>query len=971
MRPLCSLLPTISRLALALALSFALSATSTSAQAPASGGESLAGGEIGKLHFVSKGDKVCTFGPFIANASWNFFNARAVPAPADAKTAPAPAPLPGTPFPFVIEVAGQPPVNGELRAAGKDGAVDAVWTFTATGPIAYEQLAVGASFDVNALAGGSWALDDGRTGKFPRTFETQGVFGGRAKWLQMTFPDGRAIQFNFPEGALVGMQDSRQWNNQEFNLRIAPAASSTQQERTLAKGDKRTISVNFSMAGSLTYSPELPEFLKPVTLAANAEWIPLVTDPEVEANSALDLSGFGFVDGPCGEKGRIIINKDGHFAYEKEPAKARRFYGVNFCFSSLYLPKDKVDKLLDRLVRLGYNTVRIHHYEGHLSKEPWKTGFDWDPVKVDQLDYFIAGCIKRGLWLTTDLFVSRPVAGKQVGLPSEKLEMNEYKLLLPVHQPALDDLKLFTRKFYDRVNPYTGRKHTEEPGIAWVSLINEGGANVYWNRARTMPQWKAAWNRWLGERFPTREELEIAIGDLESGEDPAKGTVELPSNRFNETRRGRLCTVFISDMERSVYVKLRDFLHKELKWKALLSNMNNSGPGMVPLQFTRSAFDYVDEHFYVDHPHFLEKEWRLPSSFPNSNPIASGAPGANGVASVRLFGKPFTVSEFNYSGPGRFRGVGGILTASMAALQDWDVVWRFAYSHSDKNLFEQAPIGYFDLVTDPLNQAADRLAVLLYLRRDISPAPGKLAAVIPKSLLRAPPKGVSVSALRNFSWVTQIGSVLVGETDQAGKGMVSLPVPLPKENEAAVIAEIRQKLGMPAATAPEAELIRSQTGEITLAPVDSVLTIDTPKSAGGYCEPGKFIHSVNAGVKIDYLTYGATVFVTSLDPQPIRTSKRLLVTHLTDLQNTEIKYGEGDRKTLYAWGKLPHLVREGSANIHIAVPEPATYTVYALTTGGKRMEKVETRVEDGQLAFTASVKGKDGNARMLYEVIRE
>ena len=49
---------------------------------------------------------------------------------------------------------------------------------------------------------------------------------------------------------------------------------------------------------------------------------------------------------------------------------------------------------------------------------------------------------------------------------------------------------------------------------------------------------------------------------------------------------------------------------------------------------------------------------------------------------MRLLDKPFTCSEYNYSGPGRFRGVGGILTGCLGALQGWSVIWRFPYSHS-------------------------------------------------------------------------------------------------------------------------------------------------------------------------------------------------------------------------------------------------------------------------------------------------
>ena len=40
----------------------------------------------------------------------------------------------------------------------------------------------------------------------------------------------------------------------------------------------------------------------------------------------------------------------------------------------------------------------------------------------------------------------------------------------------------------------------------------------------------------------------------------------------------------------------------------------------------------------------------------------------------------------DFSRTDRFRGVGGILTGAMAALQGWAGVWRFAYSHSQRAL---------------------------------------------------------------------------------------------------------------------------------------------------------------------------------------------------------------------------------------------------------------------------------------------
>jgi hypothetical protein len=185
------------------------------------------------------------------------------------------------------------------------------------------------------------------------------------------------------------------------------------------------------------------------------------------------------------------------------------------------------------------------------------------------------------------------------------------------------------------------------------------------------------------------------------------------------------------------------------------------------------------------------------------------------------------------------------------------------------------------------------------------------------------------------------------------------------ENKSVATALAKMNL----APGDEGEPIKSATGEITIAPTDAVLTIDTPRSAGGFADAGKAINAPKAGVHIDGVTTDATIFVNSLDGALIRSSKRLLVTHLTDLQNTGAQFGEGARQTLQAWGGLPHLVLDGAATVHVALDDPSAYTVWALATDGKRLEKVAAKTDGGELTFTASVRGADG-ARMLYEIAR-
>jgi hypothetical protein len=888
---------------------------------PARDSLTISPGAGGKLHVVSGDQVVTTLSPMAANESWSFSQGMREGRPAEGKV----------PFSLTID---RQKLQGLLWAVPAKSGSNVGFEFTAKEPVAFQTLGVATDFEISELEGTSWQADD-RNGEFPAQFEKPHLFVGEVHRLVLR-PKGKPeLAFSFPAPTMVLLQDNRQWGNANFSLRIGLG------EGRLEAG--KTAKIGMTMAAKL--EENLSVLLQPVVLQANDEWIPLRPELEIVPGSALDLRSQGFTAGPCGKKGRVIATPDGHFAFAAEPGKPQRFYGINLCYSAQYLSREQVDRLLDRLVLLGYNTLRIHHYESGLTTPTDQPGFAWDPVKVDQLDYLMAGCAKRGLWLTTDLYVSRPVSAAQIGLEGDKIAMDRFKILVPVHEGAFQDWAAFARKFLDRVNPYTGVRVADDPALAWLSLINEGPIANFWGEICQMPEWQAAWTRWVLEEFP---EAKIRGQILGSGSPDAEGKLPMPGSLSGNSPASRLAAVFVAVMEKKAYERMRDFLRKELRCDALLTNMTNAAARVPAAQFARTAFDYVDEHFYVDHPQFLERPWRLPSSSPNTNPIPAGAPGGANVAAARLFGKPFTITEYNYAGPGRFRGVGGILTGALGALQDWDAMWRFAYSHNARDLFEPAPMGYFDLASDPLNQAADRLTLFLYLRGDVAPARERLAVILPEVDRENFNQPLNVALLQSVAWKAQVGTVVVAKDAEPPGHLIPL---------SADPAQAKPVL--------EAALGKVQENQVVLDARRAVLTIDTPRSAGGYAEKGRSIRT--SSVEVGDLTHGATVFVNSLDASPITTSRRLLVTHLTDLQNTGGHYAEAARKTLLDWGRLPHLVRAGSARVSLAVTDPEKLTVWALSVGGRRVEKVPSRIESSRLVFTASVQGSEG-ARLLYEV---
>ena len=288
--------------------------------------------------------------------------------------------------------------------------------------------------------------------------------------------------------------------------------------------------------------------------------------------------------------------------------------------------------------------------------------------------------------------MSRPVKWRDIGIDRDG-EMNKqlYKTYVGIYEPAFTNWCEFAKAFLSHVNPYTGRSYADEPGMPFISLINEGWLGMGWASKKDGGKILAAWHEFGG------------VGDLPN---PWRKDSRDAHRAFDEWINAKIWT------KCSGYVRA-------LGAKALLTNDNNGprhgeGEGLTP------RYDYVDNHFYVDHPTFIDEPWKLPSRCDNVNPIRTDKPKMFHAGLSKGSAKPYTITEWNFSGPGCYRGMGGILTGAFAAEQEWDGLWRFAYSHSNQNLNDnpnRAP-GYFDCVSDPIIAASDRASVLLYLRGD-------------------------------------------------------------------------------------------------------------------------------------------------------------------------------------------------------------------------------------------------------------
>lgn len=807
------------------------------------------------------------------------------------------------------------PLTGTARFTHADGAVRAVYEVRAQEPVdAYYVAHVGIG-SMDAYAGGA-LVRDGEVVSIPKTFDpAQSGWEKDVRTLTFRTVAGKDVfSLRFDEPVRVSVHDGRKWNWDVLQVRVLYSPHGK-----LDANARRRLAFAVTSPAALSLENE-----GPWTVTAGADWVPVDFRPGVEKGSALDFSGMRpNPDVPAGALGRVIVRGE-QFEFADKPGVPQRFYGINVCGDTCCPDPREVPALVDEWARIGYNAVRFHHHENALVKPGTP---ELDPEKMRRFDTLVAACIARGIYMATDLFVSRMVPAAALGLAGGGLvPMDEFKHLVFFHEGAYSNFLAYANHFLSHRNGVTGRTLAEEPALAWLSFVNEGTlGNLGMEVFRKYPVIRERWRAWLDEKRRTDPRY-AEVGD------------DIPADLLGKTRASQAFVVFLADAERRFAVRTTAFLRERLKCRALTTNMN-SWTYPAAYQVPRGEeYDFVDDHGYVDHPRFPAGYGRLPSELDNGNPVRSGGRGMFGFASRRIFGKPFTVSEFNFCGPSAWRGTSGLLTGAQAALQGWAGLWRFDWADRASVLTNRASRGascYFDISGDPLNLAAERAAVALFLRGDLAPLRDENPLVLGREALVSPSDAVASSVTGQAlptGWARRLGTRVttgLGRTDPAVFG-------------------------------------QANAGAVNLRVLDGFWSVRTARTCGfvaegGMCESG--------ALTADLERTPATVWVSALDGRPIGQAMRLIVAHLTDCQDTGLTYADRSRRNLLlAGGRMPRLMRVGHAEIAVAVA-PGRYCVYALASDGtRRMCLFSGEVKDA-VRFGARTDLLPG-ACWLYEIVR-
>ena len=694
-----------------------------------------------------------------------------------------------------------------------------------------------------------------------------------------------------------------------------------------------------------------------MTITADGDWTPFDYSLEVTAGSVFDFSAT--VDAPAGKYGPVVTTPSGHFQFKNRPGTNVKFWGVNICTQAVYLEKDLADQVAVRLRRSGYNVVRIHHFDRDLLIQGGNS-YDIDPDQQDKFDYFVAALEKQGIYINIDLFTLRNFSDEEAesfGWPPPDVRakgfdrLRWYKATMPISDAAFDSWKKFSTNLLTHRNPYTGYTLAEDPALVGICPLNEDTLIAH---VRKVPAITAIYD----QKF------------AEWQKDPAHQGMTDENAAYNQ---------FILETEMNNDKRMRDFL-RSIGVHAPLTGCNYIDSEAQA--FLRAKYDYVDDHDYWDMPRWLGKEWQLPLKSPNNDPVRKKAQMPREMMPSRVFGKPFTVTEYSYVWPTSDRAVGGLLMSSYASLQDWDGIYYFAYAGKVPAITTPGWTGVLDLAPDPINLLADRVGALIFRRGDVKPATHGVCFAVDKTIALKGAKGVWHEFPKNFSDIgllTRIGNSTekpdtILSSDLGKQTNLSAVVTDPEVGASGdhiypfgdgVIDQLPDDGIVP--KSPDGHFV-SETGQIDLAPTDGTIKVITDNSECFSLPPSQAGQGVFANLQNGDIQ--STVSVVAVDGKPLAKSDRILILHLTNSVNMGTRFHGSDYSQVEAWGTLPHMVRHGETDVTLPALAAGPWHCWAVDVSGNRLGEVELTRTPGGLLLKADTNYKDGVC-LAYELVRQ
>ena len=641
---------------------------------------------------------------------------------------------------------------------------------------------------------------------------------------------------------------------------------------------------------------------------------------------------------PAGASGFVRIQDD-HFV--DGAGKRLRLLGTNLTFAGAFPDKDASPKIAAHMRKLGINVVRFHHMDNSPAPRGiWlKDEEGFDPEQLDKLDWIIYQLKQNGIYTNINLHVSR----NYPGIPHDIRTFRYGKVLDHFYRPFIEMQKEYARALLTHENPYTGTVYTQEPALICVEINNENTLLRDWDDLLKMPDpFKSAlleqWRDWIGKHYRDTAHLRDEWGEDQSLE---ADNIAIPPTDAPASMRKDFWN-FLFDTEMNYAQEMVGFLKDDLKVRGFVSVTQASYGGIAGVYREAEVADYTDMHSYWQHPRFPVRPWsRTDWNIPNTSMVRDQDGGTLvRLAIHRVYGKPFTVSEYDHPAPNHHTAEMFPMLASFAAFQDWDGIYQFNYD--SRNWDQKSISGYFSMNGHPGKLAFLPIAAVMLRMKGVSAGASAV-------LLYAPTDDI-------IPQLTIPGANAWTAWTRAGATSAT-PIMEP------VAVQFRDgESSLSKTVAEPTDKLTSSTGQIEWDKVDpqtALYTVNSPavRAAVGYlCGRNVTLGDVRIEMSTTETNW-ASIAIAALDGKPIPKSDRILLVAAGRVENTNMGWNEDHTSVSDRWGTEP-TVAEG-------IPATVIFTkldglhVQALDGTGALKDDVPChRSDGGGTAFTIGAQYK-------------
>lgn len=384
---------------------------------------------------------------------------------------------------------------------------------------------------------------------------------------------------------------------------------------------------------------------------------------------------------------------------------------------------------------------------------------------------------------------------------------------------------------------------------------------------------------------------------------------------------------FLIDTEHEYWVGMSNYLKNELGAKSLISGTQL---GYSP-PFIQNELDYIDNHAYWCHPSPVNENWRI-----RNESMVNSMATIKSLASQRILGKPYTVSEYNHPFPNQYGAEGQPMLRSYGAFQGWDGVFEYTFNH--RNEFDLDYNNYFFSINDRTDVLAHFPAcATIYLRGDVRESKSAISAPIDyagyfEKLVSDKSVGANISGAGFNTNLSLIHKTSVSLNGGTGSKVSDFDIPTGKilksdTEELIWNCEIEGK-GYFVVNTPNTKLF-------TGFPEGRKILLDDIELSVGNTRLG--------WATVSLVSRGANGFSNSEAPI------RILVAATGLIENNGMKIKELDNNhiTLTDWGKAP-VYAEGIPVTLSLASDPKKTKCFVLNSEGKRKKEIPVTSIEGK-----------------------